>query len=201
MTEIADWNALIRDVVAGRWTDPATGKPITLPFETIEIAESLDGREADLVAALGLGKRLAVVSDTNTVEAMGRRVGRALGTIAAVDEIVLPDGLACDEPSIDMLREKGLIQEQAPLPGRIEEIVEIAERHGRDPGMLHFPDREIRRLMADDDWDFGPNLRARADEVLATEDLPDYPEEMRETFRRLMSEHGIEAGKFLPDEG
>jgi glycerol-1-phosphate dehydrogenase [NAD(P)+] len=106
LTEIADWNALIRDVVAGRWTDPETGKPITLPFETIEIAESLDGREADLVAALGLGKRLAVVSDSNTVEAMGRRVGRALGTIAAVDEIVLPDGLACDEPSIDMLREK-----------------------------------------------------------------------------------------------
>ena len=56
----------------------------------------------------------------------------------------------------DALREKGLIQEQAPLPGRFEEIVQIAEQHGRDPGMLYFPAAEIRRLMADDDWDFGP---------------------------------------------
>jgi hypothetical protein len=109
--------------------------------------------------------------------------------------------LRSNPETVAMLREKGLIQEQAPMPGRIEEIVTIAERHGRDPGMLHFPAREIRRLMADDDWEFGPNLRARAEEVLATEELPDYPEEMRVTFRRLMEEHDIDAGKFLPDEG
>jgi glycerol-1-phosphate dehydrogenase [NAD(P)+] len=106
LTKTTNWNALIEDVVAGRWTDPATGKPIALPFETIEIAESLEGREAALVGALRLGKRLAVVSDTNTVEAMGRRVARALRPVATVDEIVLPDGLSCDEPSIDMLRER-----------------------------------------------------------------------------------------------
>jgi nitroreductase len=109
--------------------------------------------------------------------------------------------LRSNPDTVAMLREKGLIQEQAPMPGRVEEIVSIAERHGRDPGMLHFPAREIRRLMADDDWEFGPNLRARAEEVLATEELPDYPEEMRVTFRRLMEEHDIDAGKFLPDEG
>jgi len=99
-----------------------------------------------------------------------------------------------------MLREKGLIQEQAPMPGRIEEIVGIAEKHGRDPGMLYFPAREIRRLMADEDWDFGPNLREHAEHVLATEELPDYPEEMRATFQKLMEEHGIDASKFLPAE-
>ncbi len=103
---------------------------------------------------------------------------------------------------MELLTRKGLIQEQAPLPGRIEEVVEIAERHGRDPGMMYFPAREIRRLMNDRDWDFGPNWRAHAERVLATEtDLPDYPDEMRETFRRLMEEHGIDARKFLPDEG
>lgn len=106
MAEATNWNALIEDVVAGRWTDPETGRPITLPFETIEIAETLEGREADLIRPLGLGERLAVVSDTNTVEAMGGRVARALRPIAAVDEIVLPDGLACDEPMIEMVRER-----------------------------------------------------------------------------------------------
>jgi nitroreductase len=108
--------------------------------------------------------------------------------------------LASDPATEAMLREKGLIQEQAPRPGRIAEIAAIAERFGRDPGVLYFPAREIRRLLADDDWDFGPNLRAHAEHVLATEDLPDYPDEMRETFRRLMTEHGIDARKFLPPE-
>jgi nitroreductase len=109
--------------------------------------------------------------------------------------------LASDPVTEGMLREKGLIQEQAPQPGRVEEIVAIAERHGRDPGMLYFPAREIRRLMEDDDWDLGPHIREHAARVLETEDLPEYPEEMRQTFRRLMQEHGIDATKFLPDEG
>ena len=104
----------------------------------------------------------------------------------------------CQESTSAMLREKGLIQEQAPLPGRFEEIVQLAERHGRDPGTLSFPAAEIRRLMADEDWDFGPNIRARAEHVLATEDLPEYPQEMKDTFARLMAEHGIDAAKFLP---
>ena len=50
-----DWNELIRDVVAGRWTDPETGAPARLPFETIHLDETLDGQEADLVRPLGLG--------------------------------------------------------------------------------------------------------------------------------------------------
>ncbi|MGD9695094.1 MAG: nitroreductase family protein [Thermoleophilia bacterium] len=108
--------------------------------------------------------------------------------------------LESDPATEALLREKGLIQEQAPLPGRIEELVEIAEKHGRDPGFLFFPAREIRRLLADDDWDFGPRLRAHAEKVLAEEELPDYPDEMRETFTKLMEEHGIDASKFLPDE-
>jgi hypothetical protein len=92
---------------------------------------------------------------------------------------------------VELLREKG----------RFEEIVAIAERHGRDPGLLHFPAREIRRLLDDDDWDLSPALRAHAENVLTTEDLPDYPDEMRETFQRLMEEHGIDASKFLPADG
>lgn len=106
----------------------------------------------------------------------------------------------CQPSTEALLREKGLIQEQAPLPGRFEEMARIAEMHGRDPGVLYFPAAEIKRLMADDDWDFGPRIRAKAAEVLAHEDLPDYPQEMKDTFARLMSEHGIDSAKFLPKD-
>ncbi|HEV2557693.1 MAG TPA: iron-containing alcohol dehydrogenase [Microvirga sp.] len=95
-----NWNALIVDVVEGRWTDPETGRPAEVPFDTIRLAESLEGLEADLVRDLGFGGRLAVVSDENTVEAMGRRVGRALRAVAGVDEVVLSADVSADEPTV-----------------------------------------------------------------------------------------------------
>ena len=102
-----DWNALITDVVAGSWRDPLTGKPATVPFDVIRIEEDLDGGEADMIAPLNLGKRLTVVSDVNTHEAMGRRVAKHLkGLRATIDELVLPGNIHCDEPTIAMVREK-----------------------------------------------------------------------------------------------
>jgi len=97
----------------------------------------------------------------------------------------------------EALRKKGLIQEQAPLPGRFEEIDAIARRFGRDPGVVSWPAREIERLMNDEDWDFGPAIRARARELVDGGGLPDYPEEMRDTFRRIMEEHGLDTNKYL----
>jgi glycerol-1-phosphate dehydrogenase [NAD(P)+] len=103
---MTDWNALIGDVVAGHWQDPDTGKTAKVPFETIHLAETLDGGEADVLAPLKLGRRLAVVSDSNTVEAMGRRVAKHLKPLGAIEEIVLPGNLDCDEPTIAMVQEK-----------------------------------------------------------------------------------------------
>ena len=103
---MTDWNALISDVVAGQWKDPATGKAAKVPFETIRIEETLDGGEADLLAPLKLGKRLAVVSDINTVEAMGRRVAKHLKPLGAIEQIVLPGTLHCDEETIALVQEK-----------------------------------------------------------------------------------------------
>lgn len=107
MTEaMRDWNELIADVVAGNWTDPETGRPAQVPFKTILLADTLDGGAADVAAPLRLGKRLAVVSDANTVEAMGRRVARELKALGTVDEIVMPGNMECDEPSIALVQEK-----------------------------------------------------------------------------------------------
>ena len=103
---MTDWNELISDVVAGKWKAPETGKAATVPFEVIRIEEDLDGGEADLVAPLKLGKRIAVVSDVNTHEAMGRRVAKHLKGLGTIDELVLPGNTHCDEPTIAMVQEK-----------------------------------------------------------------------------------------------
>jgi nitroreductase len=93
---------------------------------------------------------------------------------------------------------KGVIlQEQAPTAGRIQELDDLAAKFSRDPGVVSWPEKEVRRLMNDEDWDFGPNIRARAEQVLAEGGLPDYPEEMKETFEKLMAEHGIDTAKYL----
>lgn len=97
----------------------------------------------------------------------------------------------------DALKSKGMIQEQAPVAGRMDEIESLASRFSREPGVVSWPEKEVKRLINDDDWDFGPNIRKRAEEVLAQGGLPDYPEEMRETFQKLMEEHGIDASKYL----
>lgn len=105
--------------------------------------------------------------------------------------LAMADGLE------EALRGKNMIQEQAPLPGRYEEIDRLAAEFSRDPGVVSWPAKEIERLMNDDDWDFGPNIREQAKTVLASGDLPEYPAEMRETFEKLMTEHGIDASKYL----
>ena len=66
---MTDWNALIRDVIAGDWRDPDTGKAAPVPFEIARIEEDLEGGAADLVAPLNIGRRLAVVCDSGTYEA------------------------------------------------------------------------------------------------------------------------------------
>jgi hypothetical protein len=101
---MTDWNELISDVVAGHWKDPATAKTATVPFEVIRIEDDLDGGEADMLAPLKLGKRIAVVSDVNTHEAMGRRVAKHLKGLGTIDELVLPGNTHCDEPTIAMVQ-------------------------------------------------------------------------------------------------
>ncbi|PYE23473.1 glycerol-1-phosphate dehydrogenase [NAD(P)+] [Rhizobium sp. PP-CC-3A-592] len=91
-----NWTTLIDDIVEGKWTNPETGKLARVPYESIVIDESLDGREADLVAGLGLGERFTVVTDTNTWDAMGARVASALRSLGPVETVVL------DHPHADM---------------------------------------------------------------------------------------------------
>ncbi|PDS48518.1 3-dehydroquinate synthase [Rhizobium anhuiense] len=90
------WTVLIDDIVEGRWRDPQTGKTATVPYESIVIADSLEGREADLVAGLGLGRTFTIVADHATWGAMGERIAHALKSLGPVRTVLL------DHPHADM---------------------------------------------------------------------------------------------------
>lgn len=78
---------IIADLVAGRWTDPGDGARKGIPIERIEIADTLAGREAELVRATHGARRFCVVHDARTREALGGRLLKALRA----------DGLAATE--------------------------------------------------------------------------------------------------------
>jgi glycerol-1-phosphate dehydrogenase [NAD(P)+] len=125
---MTDWNALIRDVIAGDWRDPETGKAAPVPFETARIEEDLEGGAADLVAPLKIGRRLAVVCDSGTYEAMGKRVIKELKAHGTVDEIIMPTNTHCDEPAVATLQDKsrhadGLV---AVGSGSLSDVVKYA---------------------------------------------------------------------------
>jgi glycerol-1-phosphate dehydrogenase [NAD(P)+] len=78
-------------LLAGRFRDPDDGEALAAPIRAVVIEDSLAGHEAELTGALELGRRLAVVSDVTTHRVLGRRVEQALGRVAHVESVVLPE--------------------------------------------------------------------------------------------------------------
>jgi glycerol-1-phosphate dehydrogenase [NAD(P)+] len=101
------WSGLIKDIVADRWVNPATGQTVTVPYESVVIDADLNGREADLVQALALGDSYTVVADAATWDAMGARIAKALGALGSVKSLVL------DHPHADMATVADLTQKLA----------------------------------------------------------------------------------------
>ncbi len=89
MSKAADAPDVLRQLMRGEWIDPDGGLPVGVPVRTVAIERSLHGLEAELVASLGLGRRLAVVSDATTRAVLGERVERALAALGTVLPIVL----------------------------------------------------------------------------------------------------------------
>lgn len=79
----------IARLLAGTYPDPQTGELLRAESRSVVIEDSLAGGEAELVAALGLGRHLAVISDGNTHAVLGERVERALAGAFTVQSIVL----------------------------------------------------------------------------------------------------------------
>jgi glycerol-1-phosphate dehydrogenase [NAD(P)+] len=92
------------ELLRGRWLDPDSGAPVTLAIDAIVVAPSLRGQEADCVAALGLGRRLALVSDAITHQVLGARVEAALRARSSVEAIVLPAPAHADDATVARVR-------------------------------------------------------------------------------------------------
>lgn len=88
----------------GSWIDPDTGTATAIGISAIVIERHLRGREADCIAALGLGRRLAVISDTTTREVLGSRIERALAPLARIDSVVLSPGVHPDMDAVAAVR-------------------------------------------------------------------------------------------------
>ncbi len=95
---------MLDSLLNGDLADPDGGPALSVPTRAVEIAETLDGREAELVERLELGARLAVVSDADTHEVLGARVARALAGRVAVTEIRLPGRPHADAASVEAIR-------------------------------------------------------------------------------------------------
>ncbi len=93
-------------LLEGRYPDPETGALLGAESRSVVIEPSLDGAEAELVAALGLGPRLAVISDADTHAALGLRVERALGGRFAVQSLVLGRRPHADADTLARLGER-----------------------------------------------------------------------------------------------
>ncbi len=94
----------LASVLAGEFQDPDDGQLLLVPVRTVVIEDDLAGREADLVGALALGERLAVVSDPTTYRVLGGRVVDALETIAWVQSVVLFERPQADLATVERIR-------------------------------------------------------------------------------------------------
>jgi glycerol-1-phosphate dehydrogenase [NAD(P)+] len=91
-------------LMAGRFSDPDGGPALDPLTAAVTIDYSLAGREAELVAGLDLGDRLAVVCDDNTHGVLGGRVSAALASIAEISDVMLPGQPHADGETVAALR-------------------------------------------------------------------------------------------------
>jgi glycerol-1-phosphate dehydrogenase [NAD(P)+] len=96
--------AALAALLEGRYPDPDGPGTLAVPTRAVVIAPGVAADAASLVAGLGLGRRLAVVSDATTHQVLGGRVERALGGPPAVTSVVLPARVHADVEAVDEVR-------------------------------------------------------------------------------------------------
>ena len=94
----------IERLLAGTYVDPDTGERVGVATKSLVVRTSLAGSEGELVAALGFGKRVAVVSDETTHAVLGRRVEEAIEGRHAVQSVVFPHPPHPDDEAVERVR-------------------------------------------------------------------------------------------------
>lgn len=82
--------AMLRRLLDGTCPDPDGTGMLVVPTREVVIAAGVGDHADQVVGALGLGRRLAVVSDETTHAVLGARVARGLEAIARATSLVLP---------------------------------------------------------------------------------------------------------------
>src|SRR5690349_54661 len=127
------------ELLAGRYRDPRTGELLAAAARSVVIEDSLDGGEAELVEALGVGRRLAVVSDVDTFAALGERVQRALASRFTVLPVTLGR-----EPHADV---ETLARLAAALDPRLDAVIAVGSGTINDLCKLAARDRGVPQLV------------------------------------------------------
>jgi glycerol-1-phosphate dehydrogenase [NAD(P)+] len=127
--------ALLQRLIEGRLRDPESGETVTVPTRRVVIAPSLRGEEAALVAALGLGSRLALIADPATWQAMGARISGALAAQFTVAPVILPDRSHADMETVQRIRAATSVAEGlvAVGSGTINDLAKYAAHLDRKP--------------------------------------------------------------------
>ncbi len=91
----------IAELLAGTYRDPESGEVLACEARGVAIEDSLAGREVELVEALGIGARFALIGDVDTYAALGDRIAAALASRFAIQRVVLGAHPHCDVTTID----------------------------------------------------------------------------------------------------
>jgi glycerol-1-phosphate dehydrogenase [NAD(P)+] len=122
-------------LIQGKYPDSDGGGAVGVATRAVAVERSLAGMERDLVADLGFGRRLAVVSDRTTHTILGERVERSLSGSYVVQSVVMPDGIHPDEAAAARL-----VEETAPADaliavgsGTLNDLCKYASARARKP--------------------------------------------------------------------
>jgi len=83
-----NYNGVIDQLTRGIWVSPSDHQKYGIPIKSIEIKESLDGHESNLIDALHSNHKLLIVSDPFTYKAMGSRIFKNIQGKINVNEYI-----------------------------------------------------------------------------------------------------------------
>lgn len=129
----------IARLLAGTYADPETGEPLRSESRSVVIEDSLAGAEAELLDALGLGRRVVVISDARTFAALGERVERAIAGRYHVQRIVLDGAFDADVETIARL--------DAAIDSHIDAVVAVGSGTINDLSKMVAVERGVPQVV------------------------------------------------------
>jgi len=102
---MSDYSGILRELVDGSWVEPGTGKQYDIGIKDIVIRDELDGAEAQLIANLHKGKKISIVSDPYTYDALGKRVFKALKADGQNVKEYIWENPQCSDKGVEHIRE------------------------------------------------------------------------------------------------